>query len=134
MKLLFDTSSLIELERNNELALRAMKKHLEDDLYISVVSVSEFHIGALLTQKPKAAQASQAFLSQFLWEDITASIALKTAEIVANQKKKGRRIHFQDASIAATAEVLAVDVLVTENIKDFLYVSQKIKTLQELIS
>ena len=134
MNILFDTSSLIELERDNILAERVMKKHLNDTMLISVITLSEFHVGALLSKKPQAKLLAKAFLAQFIWKPVSDVVAIKTAEYIVKNKKEGKRIHFQDAIIAATGQTLAVDVLITENKKDFSYLDIPVKTILELIS
>lgn len=140
MKIVFDTTFLVELDRKNQNAIE-LAKHLalaDSELWISTVTVSEIMTGVYLRKDKdfeKAFDNAQTVLSQFDWADVTPNIAIKTGEILAFLLSKGKPIQYQDTVIAATALDLNADYLVTENTKHFLKIPKlinKIHTLDEL--
>ena len=123
MKVLFDTSAIIELERKSEILLRLVELLLERDaeLYISSISISEIFTGVFLYHKEKErlVQARE-FLGQFEWKFFDFPIAEETGRIFAELIRKGKSIDFRDCAIGATAITTKSNVLLTTNKKDFI--------------
>lgn len=118
MKIVLDTSSVVEIERKNKLMIEIVKLLVENDadLSISVVTLSEILTGCHLREDyEKASTEAKRVLSQFLWVDMDSGIAEKTAEFLAHLIKKGRIIEFPDVVIAATFAVINGDYLLTLN-------------------
>jgi predicted nucleic acid-binding protein len=122
MKILFDTSFLVEIDRKNSRAIALAKKLVEKgaELYISTVTVSEIIAGAYLRQDfKKAIQNARLALAQFDWQEVDAAIAFKTGELLAYQLSHGRTVDYQDTVIAATAIELNASFVVSQNERHF---------------
>ncbi len=122
MRILFDTTFLVQIDRQNKTAITLAKKLVEKDyeLWISTVTVSEIITGAYLRQDfKKALHNARMALTQFDWQDLDAAIAFKTGELLAYQIAHGKTIDYQDTVIAATALELNVSFVISENIKHF---------------
>ncbi|HLC36988.1 MAG TPA: type II toxin-antitoxin system VapC family toxin [archaeon] len=122
MKIVFDTSFIISLERGNKESHDLVKELFfrEADFFISTITVSEIMTGVYLKENfRKSFELAKDLLSQFIWKDFDSEIAIKSGEIIAFLLTKGERIEFQDVAIASTALKLNSDYLVTENKKHF---------------
>ena len=128
MKAFFDTSIIVDIDRGNEETVNLMKKLAEEDypLYISTVSVAEILTGAYREDKQKEVRK---ILGQFIWMEMDGKVADKTAEIMANLYGKGKPIEFQDVVIAASADVIQTDSIVTRNEEHFNYMDLDIDIL-----
>ena len=122
MKVLADTSVIIEIERKNGLAIELIKFLINKnaDLNISIVTLSEILTGCYLREDyEKSSLEAKRILSQFLWIDMDSEIAEKTAEFLAYLIKKGKIVEYPDIVIAATFNVIDGDYLITLNKSHF---------------
>ena len=125
MRLLLDTSVIIELERLNEPATSLIKKFMEkkDDIYVSVITVAEIQTGAHLQKdSKKALLGAKEMLGQFVWKNVDGETAEHTATLYAYliREQKQESIEYQDVLIAATFLASHCDAILTLNKKDFL--------------
>lgn len=94
-------------------------KFKELEAYISVVTVFELHVGALLSNNPeKKLQDVETLLNWFQVVDINKGIMSTAAKIHIDLRKRGLTIGIEDVIIAATAISLNMG-LVTNNKKHF---------------
>lgn len=140
MKILCDTSILVEIDRHNESVVRLLKSYLEKDheLVISTITVAEILTGAFLNRKSKdAVLTAKEILNQFTWIAIDSETAETAAELSAALfiDKKQDHVEYQDVLIAASALRANADILLTLNKKDFVLFSSlkdKIHTPEEV--
>jgi predicted nucleic acid-binding protein len=118
MKLFFDSTVIVEIDRGNSEVQKLMKKLVRDEheLLISSVTVAEILTGAYRKGKVKEARK---VLGQFQWIDMNGSVADKTGELMAQLYENGAPIEFQDVVIAASAEQEEAEKLVTSNTDHF---------------
>lgn len=91
----------------------------ELEAYISVVTVFELRVGALLSNNPgKKLEDVEKLLDWFHIVDITKEIMSIASKIHVNLRKKGITIGIEDILIAATAISLNMG-LITNNKKHF---------------
>lgn len=111
----------------NEGLIRWLDRHT-DDCFISVVTVAELQHGAAYAEAQghaRVARALKGWISDLLQEfgdrilDLSAAVALGTGEKLAQARKAGHEPQFEDAAIAATAQVHGLTVL-TANTRHFL--------------
>ena len=139
MKVLFDTTFLVEIDRKNKEAINLAKiLSVQDaEMIVSTITVSEILAGTFLRKDhSKAFENARMALAQFDWKDFEGSIAMKTAELLAFQIVHGSPTSFQDTAIAATALENKADFLVTENKKHFEIfpeLKNKVKTIKEAL-
>ena len=122
MKIFFDTSTLIEIERgnNNTIELMEFLSDKNADLIISIITVSEILTGVYLQPQPsKFLLKAKELLGQFHWEDVDGEVAKETAKLVALRIQKGKPVDYQDNLIAATWIVSKSDFLITANQKHY---------------
>lgn len=122
MKLFFDTSVLVDVDRQREATIRALEAATaaETELWISTVTVSEILVGALLRKDhEKASLRAREVLGRFVWQELDGDAAEKTARLFAHLIAKGERVEYQDAAIAGCALAAHADLLVTENKQHF---------------
>ncbi len=127
MKILVDTSAIVEIDRQKETTVDLFKKLTESDtqLLISTITVSEILTGSYLRTDFKAAViTSKEILSQFLWLPMDGQIAEKTAQLLAYLLTQKKSIEYQDTVIAATFLISGSDYLLTLNKKEFLVFPQ----------
>lgn len=115
MRILFDTSFLVEIDRNNEKVIKVMRKVNKEELFIATVTISEILTGSFLTQEKKSVRKGVKVLSQFSWIELDWSIAKETGKILASRIEKGKPAEYQDSVIAASFKALNCDYLLTEN-------------------
>ena len=124
MKLAFDTSILVEIDRGNEKVVSLLKKLTEkgEELVISTITVSEILAGSYLQNKTdEAVMNAKEVLGQFDWKEMDGEVAETTAKLFAYLRLEKRGdIEFQDIVIAATCISENCDALITLNKKDFL--------------
>lgn len=122
MRLFFDTSVIVDLERGRKetVSLLDSATRARAELWTSTIVVSEILTGAYLRRDADAAvlRAKHA-LGQFVWQEFDGEAAEKTGQLLAYLYAEGKPIQYQDAAIAASAIVAKADVLVTENRKHF---------------
>lgn len=122
MKLFFDTTILVDLERQREGTVRLLEEATARDteLWISTVSVAEILMGANLRKDREIAllRAREA-LGRFVWQDFDGDAAARTAALLADTWAKGRGVEFQDTAIAGCALAARADHLITENKEHF---------------
>jgi predicted nucleic acid-binding protein len=97
MKLLLDTSFLVDLQAGKKGALKVMERHENKEVFVSVVSAEE-----VLEGSPSQDKASH-FLSRFQTLEVTDSVAIRCASTQRRLGKKGRKLAENDSWIAATA-------------------------------
>ena len=99
---LLDTSILIGME-----AGRVAADSVPDNAAISVVTISELHLGVLATDDPneRAARLNTLLGAERLFEPIPIddAVARRFAQVVDALRRSGRRAQVLDALIAATA-------------------------------
>lgn len=140
MKILCDTSILVEIDRHNESVVRLLKSYLVKDheLVISTITVAEILTGAFLNRKSKdAVLTAKEILNQFTWIAIDSETAETAAELSAALfiDKKQDHVEYQDVLIAVSALRANADILLTLNKKDFVLFSSlkdKIHTPDEV--
>lgn len=127
MKILFDTSAIVEIERKNKLIIELIKSLINKnaDLYISVITLSEILTGCYLREDyENASLEAKRVLSQFIWIDVDSKIAEKNARFLANLIKNGKIIEYQDVVIAATFNIIKGDYILTSNKKHFEFIPE----------
>ncbi|MBD3202946.1 PIN domain-containing protein [Candidatus Woesearchaeota archaeon] len=139
MRILFDTSFLVGLDRKKESCVDFMKKFTNDknEFFISIISVTEILTGAYLQDKEKQKQklnTAKELLMQFNWIDYDGEIADRGAKIIAQRIRTGNIVDFQDNIILSTFTVNNFDYLVTTNKKHFNLRKNKIISPEELIA
>ena len=123
MKLVVDTSVLVEIDRHNEQTIRLLQKLAErEELLISTVTVAEILTGAHLRKDASLAiLKAKEVLNQFLWISVDGEVAERVAKLYAFLlfEKKEKSIEYPDVLIAATFLSVRGDILLTLNKKDF---------------
>ncbi|MBI4450492.1 PIN domain-containing protein [Candidatus Woesearchaeota archaeon] len=122
MRIFFDTSVLVEVDRRNVAVIKAIK-HLasgDHELALSAITVSELLTGAYLNPAKHAILSAKELLGQFHWYDMDGAVAERTAQLLAYLHVHSRQVEYQDCVIAATALAHDFDALLTFNRKDFI--------------
>ena len=122
MKVLLDTSAIVEIDRKNKLMIDVVKELVNKnaDLYLSIVTISEILAGCYLSEdSEKTSSEAKRILSQFIWVDMDSKIAEKSAKFMAYLIKKGKMIEYPDVVIAATFDVISGDYILTLNRSHF---------------
>ena len=122
MKVLIDTSVIIEIDRRNEEVISFLKKLTERnvDLVVSAITLSEIFAGSYMQKDfKKSVIEAKKILSQFLWIDFDSQVAEKTGQLVAYLIAEGKPVEYQDIAISATFYVSKSDYLVTLNKSHF---------------
>ena len=122
MNVILDTSVIVEIDRKNKEVINILKKLIDDDhrILVSTISVSEILTGSYLRKDYKSSVLeAKRILGQFLWIDLDARIAEKTAQYLAYLIAEGYVIEYQDAAIAATFKITDSDYLLTLNKNHF---------------
>jgi predicted nucleic acid-binding protein len=118
MRVVLDTSVIVEIERRNNDAIKIIKKlvDLGHEILISNITVSEILTGSYLRKDfKKAVESAKNVLGQFVWVDMDAQIAEKTAQFIAYLITEGSIIEYQDVAIAATFKKTDANYLLTLN-------------------
>ena len=118
MKLAFDTSVIIDIDQGREETQKLMKNLVRKDheIYISSVVVAEVLAGAY---RKDAVEEAKKVLGQFQWLDVNGQTADRAGKIMSELLEDGERIEFQDTVIAASAQQVDADLLVTRNTDHF---------------
>jgi tRNA(fMet)-specific endonuclease VapC len=118
MNFFLDTSICIDVLRINgpyrscELIEKIRTEHTG---YISVISVAELSAGAYLSNRRDAVKKTEELLIHLKNVELSESIAFHGGKIFASLSKIGRKIEFNDCLIAATAQSLGFNEIVTRN-------------------
>ncbi len=118
MKIVLDTSVIVEIDRKNEEVIRLIKKiiDLDHNILISTITISEILTGSYLRKDfKKSVSEAKRILGQFLWIELNSEIAEKTAQYLAYLITSGKIIEYQDVAIAATFKVTNSDYVLTLN-------------------
>ncbi len=136
MKILLDTSVLIDVERRSQEAIRLLGELSvnNEELVVSTITISELLAGPYLIGQEKALAAAKKLLNQFVPVDLCSLIAEKIAQYMAYLAAQGTPLEFQDIAIAATCTITRSDFLLTQNKKHFEIlpdIGNKAKTIAE---
>lgn len=118
MKIILDTSAIVEIDRKNEEVIKLIKSLIDEDcnIMVSTVTVSEILTGSYLTRDfKKSLSEAKRILGQFIWIELNAEIAEKTAQYMAYLISNGKTIEYPDVVIAATFKIMQADYLLTLN-------------------
>ena len=111
MRLLLDTSVLIEIEHENPLMLGRLAPYKPREVCMSSISLIELEVGVERgTQRKKNRAAVDSLIERFKIIPFDAAAALKAAKTFARHDLKGDRTGTFDAMIAAHAAALALPV------------------------
>lgn len=129
MKLVFDTSILVEIDRHNSSVIHFLQKLIEqgEELLISTVTVAEILTGSYLHRDAEqAVLKAKEVLNQFTWKEVDGEVAQICGKLYAYvfMEKKEASIEYPDVLIAATFLAAGGDLLITLNKKDFLFFPQ----------
>lgn len=123
MKYMLDTNICIFAIRNsNDNVLKKFREHLEDELYISSITLAELMYGVEKSRKPEQNRnALLQFLTLIDIKEFSEKAAIEYGKIRAFLENQGTPIGPLDTLIAAHA-VSENMILVTHNTKEFLRV------------
>lgn len=122
MRIVLDTTIVVEIERKNEDTIDLIKKLIAKDhiIIISTATISEILTGSYLRKDfSKAALTAKQIMGQFLWTDLDSSVAEKAAQYMAYLIAEGKIIEYPDVVIAATFKIEDADYLITLNKNHF---------------
>lgn len=136
MRILLDSTVLIDLERKNEDAVDLLKSMLanNEEVIISTVTIAEVLTGVYHLGRREGVLDAKAVLAQFLPVPLNSEVADKTAQFVAFLLKSGSPVDFKDVAIAATFAATKSDFLITQNKKHFEIIPEignKARTISE---
>ena len=137
MRIVLDSSVIIELERRNQEAIELVKNLLKSDeeVLISTVAMSEVLVGPYFSSDFKGAMAEiKQIISQFSSINLDAEIAKKIAQYWAYLIAEDVPVQYQDVAIAATFTATKSDFLLTQNKKYFQVIPEigsKARTISE---
>lgn len=125
MKYMLDTNICIFAIRNsNDNVLKKFREHLEDELYISSITLAELMYGVEKNRKPEQNRnALLQFLTLIDIKEFSEKAAIEYGKICAFLENQGTPIGPLDTLIAAHA-VSENMILVTHNTKEFLRVPE----------
>ncbi len=127
MRVVCDTSVLVEVDRGNEQVVQLLKRLMEaeDELIISIVTVAELLTGAYLRRDTHISVLNvKEVMNQFTWRDVDEEIAEMAAKMCAFLISEKREYDFADVLIGATLLCEHADTLITLNKKDFVVFPQ----------
>ena len=122
MRILVDTSVIVEIDRQNKKTVEFLQSLVEKnfDLVISTITVSEILAGSYLQKDvKKSVIIAKEILNQFSWIEFDGEVAEKTGQLLAYLITEKKSIEYQDIAIAATFFTSRSDYLITYNKKDF---------------
>lgn len=123
MKVVLDTSIIVEIDRQNKSVVSLLKSLLDNnvELVISTITVSEILTGAYLTKDVNNSLiTAKEILNQFNWIDLDGEVAEKTGQLLAFLISEKKTIEYQDVAIAASFLISHSDYVLTLNKKDFI--------------
>ncbi|MFB6158306.1 MAG: type II toxin-antitoxin system VapC family toxin [Candidatus Nanohalobium sp.] len=126
MKLFFDSSVIVEIDRGNKEVRKLMKRLVreEHEILISSVTVAEIMTGAYRKGKVKE---TRKVLGQFQWIEMNGKVADRAGEMMAQLYEDGKPIEFQDVAIAASAEEENSKALITSNTEHFKHIETDVE-------
>lgn len=111
MRVLLDTSVLIELERETEATALRLRDFRPRDVAMSAITLAELEVGVLLGKYRKRNRAAlDALTKRFKVIAFNDLAAREAAKLIAKQDLKGNRAGMFDSLIAAHANALGVPV------------------------
>lgn len=114
MKLLLDTTVLIDVLRGNKERIARLKSMPQYELATSAVNVAELYAGKRASEEPAIVR----LIAELEVWSVTGEIGESAGDLVFRAARKGKTIALPDALIAATA--LAHDCpVMSANRKDF---------------
>ena len=122
MRIVLDTSVVVELDRRNQEVIELIKKTAvqEHQLLVSTITVSEILAGSYRrTDAKRAVAEAKSILTQFVWANLDSITAEKVGEYLAYLGSRKKRIEYPDVAIAATFKTSNADYLLTLNKADF---------------
>ncbi len=121
MRILLDSTFLIDIERQNEEAVALVESLIanNEELMISTVTTAEILTGAYFLGSRENISGAKTLFAQFSLVPLDGEIADKIAQYLAFLLKSGNPIDFKDVAIAATFAVTKSDFLLTQNKKHF---------------
>ena len=122
MKIFFDTTILVELDRKMSKSESLARSLVENchEILISTVTISEVLAGSYLTKNVgNSVMEAKRIMSQFTFIDLDEKIAETSAKYIAFLTVEGNIIEFPDIVIAATAIETNSDYLITLNKQHF---------------
>ena len=142
MKILFDTSIIVEIDRHNSSVIKALKEWTEEghELLVSTITVSEILTGSYLRKDINVSVlTAKEILNQFIWHEINGETAEKAAKLFSYLiiEKKLESIEYPDVLIGASFLSSGSDALITLNKKDFMILpglKDKVFTIEEFMA
>jgi len=122
MKVFFDTTALIDLERCKDSAIKLVRLLSREDvpLLISIVTITELLAGAHSSREAsKNVIRAKELLAEFNWIELDGRTAENIAILLAYRNKIGQPVDYTDAAIAGSFLTSGSDFLITDNKKDF---------------
>ena len=124
--LLADTTFVIDLLRNRHNVSEVQKRHENENIGLSLLSISELYTGLYYTQQKLGEEIFnqklkdlQNILLNFDIMDSNEVIMVFAGEMRANQLMKGNTIDMVDLIIGATSKFYHVSSIITRNIAHF---------------
>ncbi len=136
MRILLDSTFLIDIERQNEEAVALVESLIanNEEIIISTVTTAEILTGAYFLGSRENLSEAKTLLAQFSSVPLDEGIADKIAQYLAFLLKNGNPIDFKDIAIAATFTVTKSDFLITQNKRHFEMIPEigsKARTISE---
>jgi tRNA(fMet)-specific endonuclease VapC len=86
---------------------------------VSAITVAELSAGAAMSPRKDAMKKTEELLAYVRIVELDESVAMAGGKIYAKLSKAGRKIEFNDCLIAATAQSLGIDQIITRNCDHF---------------
>ena len=123
MNFFLDTSICVDVLRTNgpEKSLELFESFSEDRNIgiISVITVAELGTGAELSARKDAMKKTEELLAYVRIVELDENVAMAGGKMYAKLSDAGRKIEFNDCLIAATAQSLGMNTIVTRNCDHF---------------
>jgi predicted nucleic acid-binding protein len=118
-----DTSICVDVLRTNgperSFALFESFSNDKNTGIISVITVAELGAGAALSSRKDALKKTEELLAYVRIAELDESVAMAGGKIYAALSRNGKKIEFNDCLIAATAQSLGMNEIVTRNCDHF---------------
>ena len=127
MKYMLDTNIIAyAINRRHPQVLQNLRSHLQDELYISAITMAELEYGICNSSYPEQNRAAlMLFLAPIEILPFDGLAAAEYGRIRADLRKRGEPIGANDMLIAAQAKAMGC-TLVSNNLKEF----EKVEELQ----
>lgn len=123
MNFFLDTSICVDVLRTNgpQKSFELFERFYDDRNtgIISVITIAELSAGAALSPRNDAMKKTEELLAYVRIVELDESVAMAGGKMYAKLSKAGRKIEFNDCLIAATAQSLGINVIVTRNCDHF---------------